>query len=173
MVREMQHNDPNGTEENVIQNVAAKSAMEIYSDPQYASNTQLQRDLRKDGAIPRKGKLQYRGEDGTTKLVSLEQAYKLKSGSNKSGRVQSIATAKVSITGQGKKSAMPSSQPAAAAKSSYVPTNSTFISNKNKDYTAPPGISAIPNSSNRKVRNNLSEKPMEYHRMDDVIAESR
>ena len=60
-----------------------------------------------------------------------------KADNTRKASIQSIATAKAAIARQGKKPTKPSPQPAATAKSSYVPTNSTFISNKNNTYTPP------------------------------------
>ena len=175
MVREMQHNIPGRTKNEIIQDVASLSARQVYANPCFASNTNLQRDLR--GDVARTTTVQFRQQDGTATPVSLEQAYKMQKADNtRKASIQSIATAKAAIARQGKKPTKPSSQPAAAAKSSYVPTNSTFISNKNNNYTPPP-IGKIPNSSNRKTRNGLSDEPLEFHRTktasyDEVLAES-
>ena len=173
MVREMQHNIPGRTKNEIIQDVASLSARQVYANPHVASNTNLQRDLR--GDVARTTTVQFRQQDGTATPVPLEQAYKLQKAARKAS-IQSIATAKAAIARQGKKPTKPSSQPAAAAKSSYVPTNSTFISNKNNDYT-PPHIGKIPNSSNQKVRNGFSDEPLGFHRptttaYDEVVAES-
>jgi hypothetical protein len=170
MIRECQHNRPGTTQEDIIQNVASQSAMMIFADSEYASNTALQRDLRE--TISRSTTVNYRPPDNqsnaksTTTSMSLAQAY-VRDKLDKKGITNSQSVASI------KKSVITNNESAArdvTAKTSFIPENKTFISNKNNDYTPPPphAVISIPNSSNRKTRNSLSVEPMNFHNHEET-----
>jgi hypothetical protein len=119
--------------------------------------------------------------DGSVEPLSLEKAIAQQK-KDKKQPTPSVAAAKSSLTGVG------ATVSGSNLSSSYVPPNSNFTANKSKDYTPPPrpvpaavaaaantsGVSTyssvvfIPNHSNRKVRNHLSNEPMEYYHNDSI-----
>lgn len=149
-----------------MQDVATQSALQVYADPRFASNTELQRSLRKTVGIKKTTTVQYRDPGGAKTAMPLVQAMaKQKADNQRTMSAKSVAGAKASFRGKSEETAMASTTSVAASKkSSYVPENKNFIANKNKGYTPPPAPLVIPNSSNRKTRNELSDTPLEFYR---------
>ena len=144
--------------------------MDVISNPTVASNSILQRDLRNKIGVARTTTVKFRGESGVTSNMSYNAVITMQR-ERANNQAQSVAGAKSNITGIGQKAA-PTKPPA----HNYTPSNSNFIRNKNIDYTRPPSahaaINSIPNVSNRKHRNGLSDVPMGYYDIDKAMAKS-
>jgi hypothetical protein len=70
MVREMQNYIPGREKDEIIQDVASKSAMSLLADPRFASNTSFQRELRESTGIKRTNTIKYRHLDGSVQPLS-------------------------------------------------------------------------------------------------------
>ena len=124
----------------------------------------------------------YRSKDGSVAKMPLVQAYAQKR-KDQAGHLKapSLAAAKSLLSGRKEVTNPPAAAAAAFSStvntsnnSSYVPGNHIFIANKNDTYTPPSGATSkpsvvIPNSSNRKTRNKLSDEPLNYFNPNDEL----
>ena len=75
MVRELQHNDDR-TKTEILQDVASMSAMQMMQDSEFASNTQFQRQFRKETGIRKSTTVNWR--EGKAQSMSYTQSYAAK-----------------------------------------------------------------------------------------------
>ena len=141
------------TKYEIINDVASKSAIDLMTDSTFVGNVALQRDLQKHHNITKSTMVSVLDDNGRPKEISIDTARQKNSKGllrrRETETCSTLASAKAAIRGPKKQT---------SKKKSPVPTNSDFIHNKQSSYKIP----TIPNASNRKHRNKLSEVPIEF-----------